>query len=279
MTPSDFTFMSQMLKRRSGLVVTPDKTYLLENRLAPVARRFQLAGIDAIVAKLKAGDEPLASAVVEAMTTNESFFFRDKTPFEHFEKVMFPALMRARASQRKLRIWCAAASTGQEPYSLAMLLKERSAQLQDWKVEIIGTDLSSEVLSRAKSGLYSQFEIQRGLPIQMLVKYFTKEGEQWRIKDDIRAMVQYRVFNLLDPFTGLGAFDIVFCRNVLIYFDEPTKRNILDRLVQLLPADGYLLLGAAETVVGITSAFVPVPGSRGLYAKAQAPAGGIRAAS
>lgn len=267
MTPADFDFVAQMLKRRSGLVLGTDKGYLLESRMGPVARKHGLAGLDAIVAKLKAGDETLARDVTEAMTTNESFFFRDKTPFDHFEKLMLPALLKARAATRRLRIWCAAASTGQEPYSLAMILKEKAAVVKDWKIDIVGTDLSNEVLARAKEGLYSQFEVQRGLPIQLLVKYFAKDKDQWRIKDDIRAMVQYQTMNLLDPFVGMGAFDIIYCRNVLIYFDEATKRNILERMALLLPSDGYLLLGAAETVVGLTTAYSPVETARGVNMK------------
>lgn len=269
MTPADFDFVAQMLRRRSGLVLTPDKGYLLESRMGPVARKHSLAGLDAIIAKLKAGDEPLARDVTEAMTTNESFFFRDKTPFDHFERVMLPALLPSRAQTRRLRIWCAAASTGQEPYSLAMILKEKAALVRDWRIDIVATDLSSEVLARAKTGLYSQFEVQRGLPIQLLVKYFAKERDQWRIKDDVRAMVQYQSFNLLDGYVGLGTFDIIYCRNVLIYFDEATKRNILERMAQLLPHDGYLLLGAAETVVGITPVFAPMEAARGVNMKAK----------
>lgn len=267
MTPIDFDYLAQMLKRRSGLVVTRDKVYLLETRLMPVARTLGIETLEAMVAKLRAGDEVLARTVTEAMTTNESFFFRDKTPFDQFEKVMLPALLKARAANRKLRIWCAAASTGQEPYSIAMLLKEKATQVKDWNIEILGTDLSTDVLARAKAGLYSQFEVQRGLPIQFLMKYFAKEGDQWRVREDVRAMVHYRPLNLLDPFTGLGTFDIVFCRNVLIYFDEATKKNVLDRLAQLLTNDGYLSLGAAETVLGITDAFAPIIGTRGLYEK------------
>jgi chemotaxis protein methyltransferase CheR len=273
MTPADFDFVSQLLKRRSGLVLNSDKLYLLESRLGPVARRHGLAGLDAVAAKLRAGDEALARDVTEAMTTNESFFFRDKTPFDHFEKLMLPALLKSRAASKRLRIWCAAASTGQEPYSLAMILKEKAALFKDWRIDIVGTDLSNEVLMRAKTGLYSQFEVQRGLPIQLMVKYFTKERDQWRIKDELRSMVEYRQMNLLDSFVGLGTFDIVYCRNVLIYFDEATKRGILERVAQLLPDDGYLLLGAAETVVGITNAFSPLEGAQGVSVKAGAKAG------
>jgi chemotaxis protein methyltransferase CheR len=266
MTPADFDFVAQMLKRRSGLIITPEKAYLLESRMGPVARKHNLAGLDAIAAKLKAGDEKLACDVTEAMTTNESFFFRDKTPFDHFEKLMLPALLQSRAAQRKIRVWCAAASTGQEPYSLSIIIKEKQALLKDWRIEILGTDLSHDVLERAKAGVYSQFEVQRGLPIQLLVKYFSKEGEQWRVKDEIRSMVQYRAFNLLDPYTGFGTFDIVYCRNVLIYFDQPTKVGVLERLARITEQDGYLVLGAAETVVGLTEVFKPLLDRRGLYA-------------
>jgi chemotaxis protein methyltransferase CheR len=272
MTPADFEFVAQMLKRRSGLVLTSDKLYLLESRLGPVARKHALGGLAAIVAKLRMGNEALARDVTEAMTTNESYFFRDKTPFDHFEKIMLPTLLKARAGTKRLRVWCAAASTGQEPYSLAMILKEKAHLVRDWRIEIVGTDLSSEVLTRAKTGLYSQFEVQRGLPIQLLVKYFTKERDQWRLKDEIRSMVQYRQVNLLDPFVGLGTFDIVYCRNVLIYFDEATKRSVIERVAQVLPEDGYLLLGGAEMVVGITNKFAPLDGVQGVSVKASAKA-------
>jgi chemotaxis protein methyltransferase CheR len=267
MTPADMDFIAQLLKRRSGLIITAEKQYLLESRLTPVARERGLPDVTAVIAKLRTGDEALARTVVEAMTTNESFFFRDKTPFEQFEKVILPAMLKARASTKRLRIWCAAASSGQEPYSLSMILKEKAAQLADWRVEIVGTDISTEILARATAGVYSQFEVQRGLPIQLLMKYFKKEGEQWRISDELRSSIQYRTFNLLDPFTGLGNFDIVYCRNVLIYFDEATKRGVLTRIAQLMPADGFLLLGAAETVVGVTDVFAPMESARGLYVK------------
>lgn len=270
MTPAEFEFVAQMLKRRSGLILSSDKLYLLESRLGSLARKQGLAGLPAIAAKLKAGDELLAREVTEAMTTNESFFFRDKTPFDHFEKLMLPALLKARAGSKRLRIWCAGASTGQEPFSLAMILREKQALVKDWRVDIVGTDLSREVLARAKSGLYSQFEVQRGLPVQLMVKYFAREREQWRVKDDVRSMVEYRQVNLLDSFVGLGSFDIIYCRNVLVYFDEATKRNILGRMAQLLPDDGYLLLGAAETVVGVTNAFMPLEGAQGVSVKASA---------
>ena len=264
MTPQDYEFLRRLLKDRSGLDLSADKQYLVESRLIPLARRAGLPGIPELVAKIKTGAEALTSDVVEAMTTNETFFFRDKIPFDHLREAILPALVQARASRRSLRIWCAASSTGQEPYSIAMCVKE-FAGLAGWRVEILATDLSQEVLEKSKAGLYSQFEVQRGLPIQMLVKYFTQTGELWRLNADIRGMVQHRQLNLLQDFSHLGTFDVIFCRNVLIYFDLDTKVGIFDRFSRMLEPDGALALGAAESVVGISDAFRPYPERRGLY--------------
>jgi chemotaxis protein methyltransferase CheR len=266
MTPLDYEYLRKLLKDRSGLMLSADKQYLVESRLAPVTRKHGLTSLGELVAKIKAGNEELTVDVVEAMTTNESFFFRDKIPFEHFRDAIMPHLMTARARERRIRIWCAAASTGQEPYSLAMMLKEMKDKLGGWRVEILGTDISVDVLEKAKAGVYSQFEVQRGLPIQMLVKYFTQAGDTWQIAPDIRAMVQYRQHNLLAEFAGFGRFDVVFCRNVLIYFDQQTKSSVLNRIARQLDPDSYLVLGAAETVVGLSDAFKPIPEKRGLYA-------------
>jgi chemotaxis protein methyltransferase CheR len=178
---------------------------------------------------------------------------------------MVPHLLTARAAQKKIRIWCAAASTGQEPYTLAMMLDEMKARLAGWRVEILGTDLSTEVLERAKAGAYTQFEVQRGLPIQLLMKYFTQNGDNWVIAPHIRSMVQYRPLNLLRDFSSLGMFDVIYCRNVLIYFDQPTKVDVLDRAAKILAPDGFMMLGAAETVVGLTDSFKPHPDRRGIY--------------
>jgi chemotaxis protein methyltransferase CheR len=273
MTPTEYDYLRGFLKTRSGLVLSNEKQYLIESRLMPVARKFALATISNVVAKLKAEQNgALAEAVVEAMTTNESFFFRDKLPFDHFTQTMMPHMLSARSRERKLRIWSAAASTGQEPYTLAMCLKEMEAKVAGWRVEILGTDLSMEVLDKAKAGIYSQFEVQRGLPINLLVKYFTQIGDMWQISSEMRSMVQYKKLNLLENFASLGQFDIVFCRNVLIYFDNDTKIDILNRIAKLMPDDGYLVLGAAETVVGLTDAFKPVADRRGLYQVAKAAA-------
>ncbi len=264
MTPQDYDFLRRLLKERSGLDLSADKQYLVESRLIPLARRAGLPGIPELVAKIKTGAEALTSDVVEAMTTNETFFFRDKIPFDHLRETILPALVQARASRRSLRIWCAASSTGQEPYSVAMCVKE-FAGLAGWRVEILATDLSQEVLEKSRAGLYSQFEVQRGLPIQLLVKYFKQTGEFWQINADIRAMVQHRQLNLLHDFSQLGVFDVIFCRNVLIYFDQDTKINIFNRLAKAMEPDGFLVLGAAETVVGLTDVFKPFPDKRGLY--------------
>jgi chemotaxis protein methyltransferase CheR len=261
----EYEFLRKLLRDKSGLDLSADKQYLIESRLLPLARKTGLPGISELVQKLRDGNSGLISQVVEAMTTNETFFFRDKVPFDHFREAILPELLKARASRRSLRIWCAAGSTGQEPYSLAMCLREMSAALSGWRVEILATDLSQEVLEKSKAGLYSQFEVQRGLPIQFLVKYFKQIGELWQINPDIRAMIQHRQLNLLHDFSQLGTFDVIFCRNVLIYFDQDTKINIFGRLARLMEPDGFLVLGAAETVVGLTDVFKPQPERRGLY--------------
>jgi chemotaxis protein methyltransferase CheR len=266
-TPLDYDFLRKCLKERSGLVLSADKQYLVESRLLPVARKAGLANLGELVAKLKDAREPaLMSIVVEAMTTNESFFYRDKTPFDHFRATIMPALLAARKNTRTIRIWCAAAATGQEPYSLAMSLKAMESEIAGWRIELLATDLSSEVLEKARAGLYTQFEVQRGLPIALLIKHFAQIGELWQIAPDIRAMVRYRQLNLLADFSQLGLFDLIFCRNVLIYFDQATKIDVLNRLARVTAGDGYLVLGAAETVIGLTDRFKMVPDKRGLYA-------------
>ncbi len=266
MTPQDFDYLRQMLRESSGLVLSAEKQYLAESRLLPVARKHRLGTLTELVGKLKTdGAAPLATEVVEAMTTNETFFFRDKIPFEHFRDTVMPALIATHSYRRRIRIWCAAAASGQEPYSLAMLLREMNQQLAGFRIEILATDLSNEMLEKARAGIYSQFEVQRGLPIQQLVKYFTQVGETWQIAPEIRAMVSFRPLNLLHDFGHLGSFDLIFCRNVLIYFDQPTKIGVLDRLARVIEPDGFLVLGAAETVIGLTAAFKPMSDKRGLY--------------
>ncbi|MCF8474164.1 MAG: protein-glutamate O-methyltransferase [Emcibacter sp.] len=270
MRKEDFDLISNILKERSGLVLTEEKIYLLESRLTPIARKKGLETLDDLINEIRLRrKEDLLCEVTDAMTTNESFFFRDNTPFDLFREDVMPSLMESAVASKKIRIWCAAASTGQEPYSLAIILSEMEAKLNGWTIEIIGTDLSQKVLDKAKSGIYSQFEVQRGLPIKLLMKYFTQAGEMWQISEKIRKMVTFRPYNLLDNFTPLGSFDVIFCRNVLIYFQQDTKADVLNRMHRQINTKGTLFLGAAETVLGLTEKFKPVQGKRGMYHTAE----------
>jgi chemotaxis protein methyltransferase CheR len=273
MKPGDFEFVSTLVRERSGLVLTADKAYLVESRLAPIARREGFGSIDDLVGAIRLRrDGRLIDFVVDAMTTNETFFFRDKTPFEILETKVLPELAAAKRGQT-IKVWCAAASTGQEPYSIAMIADAMAPRLNGCKVEIIGTDISERCLEKARAGVYTQFEVQRGLPVQMLLKHFKKDGENWKIDERLKANIRFRPMNLLDDFRALSRFDIIFCRNVLIYFDVPTKKRVLERMAQQVDGAGYLLLGAAETVLGVTDSFKPSPGSRGLYLRDPAKAG------
>jgi chemotaxis protein methyltransferase CheR len=270
MTIASFTELAAVLKRRSGLILAADKSYLVESRLAPLVKKFGLADVDALVGSVVHGNEIHSAAVTEAMTINETSFFRDIKPFEIFRKDILPGLLDRKAASKSLRIWSAASSTGQEAYSIAMSLKEEGARLAGWRVEIVGTDLCESALAQAKQGLYSHFEVQRGLPAPMLVKHFEKTESAWRISAALRAMVQFRHFNLLDNPAPLGTFDIIFCRNVLIYFDVETKGRVLHGMAKRLTPDGALFLGGAETVLGITDQLHPIPGQRGVYKRVAA---------
>jgi chemotaxis protein methyltransferase CheR len=237
-----------------------DKTYLVESRLAPLLRRTGLPDISALLKSLKCGqDLSLKQDIIDSMMTNETFFFRDRVPFDNFRDVILPQLMEMRQDQRRIRIWCAAASTGQEPYSLTMILDENMRKLAGWNVEILATDLSSTAIARAREGRYTQFEVQRGLPIAYLLRYFVNEGQTWRINEYLRNKVHFEEFNLLSNFSAYGQFDVIFCRNVLIYFDLETKKNVLRRLSNTLAKDGVLITGSAETVVGLSDTLMPHP--------------------
>ncbi len=267
MTPEDFKFIATTIKQRAGIVLAENKLYLVVTRLAPLSRKHSFANASAFVKALrKSPDSPMMDEVVDAMTTNETFFFRDKWPFETFRNDILPKVIKAKGNNKTIRIWSAAASTGQEAYSLAMTILENQSELAGCRFEIVGTDISTESLNRAKEGRYTQFEVQRGLPIPMLVKYFSKSDDFWFINQDVKSMVSFRPLNLLDDFQGMGRFDIVFCRNVMIYFDNPTKTGILNRIRQQMHDDGVLLLGGAETIIGITDKFRIIPGVRGVYA-------------
>jgi chemotaxis protein methyltransferase CheR len=248
LSPLEFEFLRTLVKSRSGIVLQAGNPDHLESRLRPLLRRTGLGSFGALVATLRRHDaEPLIAQVVEALATRETWFFRDRTPFDDFTGRLVPALLASRPAERHIRIWCAAASTGQEPYSVAMCLAEMARQLAGWQVDIVATDLSVSALEKAATGVYNGFEVQRGLPIRHLVKYFARQDDGWRISPDIRAMVQFRPLNLLDDFAALGRFDVVFCRNVVGGFDQPTRRDVLHRIARLMLPDGTLILGAGET--------------------------------
>jgi chemotaxis protein methyltransferase CheR len=266
LTNAAFDTLATLLKNRSGLASGMDKLYLLETRLTGLLKRDGLPDLNALAEKLRRpGAEDLARDVTEAMTTNESFFFRDDKPFQHLRAQALPQIAAARPPGSTIRIWSAAASSGQEAYSLAMIVSECAAMLGDRKIEILGTDIAREPLNRAREGLYTQFEVQRGMPVQMLIKHFRKQDHHWRVSDALRRMVQFREYNLLGDLRPLGRFDIVFCRNVLIYFDQATKARVLDSIATLMPQDGLLYLGGAETVLGITTRFAPLRAERAVY--------------
>jgi len=266
MSSASFSQLAEFLQTRSGLVLTPDKMYLVETRLGPLMKREGLPDLSALVSRVKAAlTSPIANEVVELMTTNETLFFRDGKPFEHLKDKVWPRMAATRGPSGTIRVWSAACSTGQEAYSIAMSALDNAAVLGGCRVEILGTDIARDVLKRAEQGRYSQFEVQRGLPIAMLMRYFRKEGPDWQIKDSVRAMVRWREWNLLHSPEPLGRFDVVFLRNVLIYFDQATKARVLDQVASVLAPDGVLYLGGAETVLGVSTRFTPLDGVRSAY--------------
>jgi chemotaxis protein methyltransferase CheR len=259
---SDFDYIRTLVRERSAIVLEPGKEYLVQARLLPVARKQGLDDIRALVEHLKRGAPALTTQVVEAMTTNETSFFRDVHPFEALRDEIVPELMDKRGTQRTLRIWSAAASTGQEAYTIAMTLRESFPQLSGWNVSILGTDLSQEVLDKAREGRYAQIEINRGLPAPYLLKYFDRAGPAWRVKPELRRGIEFRQMNLVAPWPTLPRMDVVFLRNVLIYFDTDTKRNVLANVRRVMAPDGYLFLGAAETTLQYDGMFERVPRAR-----------------
>lgn len=266
MKTADFRFMEDLLRRESGLHLTPEKSYLLETRLPPVAAAHGINGLDHLIDILRA-NEKLQRAVVEAMTTNETSFFRDVTPFTHLRERLLPYYAAARDKQKALRIWSAACATGQEPYSIAMQLGESSPLFEGWKKEILASDLSQETIERARSGVYSQFDVQRGLPVRLLVKYFTRENDRWRLGETARNMVSFQSVNLLAVPQGLGLFDIIFCRNVLMYFGAAEKLRALQALHGAMRGDSVLLLGGAESMPALPGLFKPLPGVSGVFVR------------
>lgn len=250
--PADYQMLARLLRQHSGLALSEGKEYLVESRLTPLAAAHGLPNLAALLARLRTQpDAALLRQVSEAMATHESLFFRDGTPFQLLRDEVLPALLKARRAQRRLRLWSAGTSTGQEAYSLAMTVAESWPLLSGWQVEILATDYSEAAIARARRGVYNHFEVQRGLSLQHRAQYFTPADGAWRVRDELRAMIDFRTGNLLEPFGALGSFDVVFCRNVLIYFDVATKADVLDRLSRVLAPDGFLFLGSTETCTGI----------------------------
>ena len=268
MTKDEFLFLAALLKKRSGLTLTEDKMYLIESRLLPIARSRGLQTISDLYKVIRnSPTEELLVEVTEAMTTNESSFFRDIKPYDQLRQIIFPRLMESLSLSKRIRIWSAACSTGQEPYSVAMCITEDAAKMPGWNFEIVATDLAGKVVDKAKQGTYSQFEVQRGMPTMMLLKYFASLPDtSWQLKDNIRTMVQFKTANLLEDYGTLGKFDLIFLRNVLIYFDEETKAAITAKMARALPPHGILVLGSTETLIDPTGLFTPVPDLRGVYA-------------
>ena len=265
MNAEEIAQIVSLCRARAGLKVAADKTYLIESRLAPVARREGFDSISELLAAIRANrEEPLIWATVEAMAGGETSFFRDRHPFREFKDDILPSLARARAD-RPIRVWSAACATGQEVYSLAMTIGDLVEADPPLKIELAASDLSRIALERAQSGLFNQFEVQRGLPIRLLVDHFEKDGEQWRLADAIRRRVRWRRINLIAGIRQIGRFDVVFCRYVLSHMTDEAQRKVIEDLSVILPDDGYLMLGLKEQVAGLSEAFQPIVGCPGLY--------------
>ncbi len=258
--PADFEYISKIVREQCAIVLEKGKEYLVESRIMPLVHQEKLESIENLVSQLKKNPRGnLNDAVIEAMTTNETSFFRDIHPFETLKKEIFPELIGKRTTKKELNIWCGASSSGQEPYSLAMLLKNDFPQLNTWKITFSASDLSNQMLNRCKSGIYSQLEVNRGLPAPLMVKYFDRVGTEWQVKEDLRKMIEFRIINLSENWPMMPQLDLVMMRNVLIYFDVDMKKNILARIRKLLKPDGYLFLGAAETTLNLDENFERMP--------------------
>lgn len=268
MTSDDFAFVCRLVRDRSAIVLEPGKEYLVEARLTPVARKHSLGSIGELVSRLRLSTEiELRTRVIEAMVTTETSFFRDLTPFENLRKTVLPGLIAARTKEKKLNVWSAACSTGQEPYSFVIMLRDHFPELASWRVSVLATDLSVDVLARAREGVYSQIEANRGLPAKAMVSHFRQEGTGWKLNDDIRAAVEFREMNLVRPWPVMPKMDVIFLRNVMIYFDVDTKKAILSRVAKVLNPDGYLILGAAETTLNLDDSFRRVESLKGGFYK------------
>ena len=263
----EYDYVRKLVHKASGIVLEDGKEYLVEARITPLVREARLDSMAALIRRLQsnAGD-PLHKRVIDAMTTNETSFFRDQHPFEALKRTVLPDLLARRAVTKTLSIWCAASSSGQEPYTIAMTLFEAIPAIQNWRINFIATDLARAMVERSRAGKYSQLEINRGLPAPLLVKYFRKEGLEWQVDPKLRDLIQFRELNLLTPWPAMPPLDIVFIRNVLIYFGAETKKDIFARIRGVMRPDGYLFLGGAETTVNLDDSFQRMPLERsGIY--------------
>lgn len=267
---ADFDYVRTLVRARAGIVLEPGKEYLVESRLAPVARTQGLGGIADLVAALRQGAPGLETLVVDAMTTNETSFFRDIHPFEALRTQVLPQLIERRRANRELSLWCAAASSGQEPASICMLLREHFPELTGWRLRFLATDISPSMIERARRGRYSQLEVNRGLPASYLVKYFERQGAEWQLRPEIRDMVEYRLLNLAEPWPTVGQMDIVLIRNVLIYFDRDTKKRVLQGIRKILRPDGFLVLGSSETTFNIDESWTSRTFGKSIFYQPQA---------
>jgi chemotaxis protein methyltransferase CheR len=268
-TDTDLRYVRELVHREAAIVLDESKNYLVEARLAPVARAAGLETIASVVEQLRRGSPDIRTKVIEALTTNETSFFRDVHPFEALAATVLPALVQSRARERRVRIWSAAASTGQEAYSIAMTVRDRVPEMATWDVKIVGTDITESVLAQAREGKYTQIEVNRGLPVKSLTRHFDRHGLTWRIKPELRSMVEFAGMNLVQSWRPFGRFDVVFIRNVLIYFDVPTKRKLLDRVRSVLAPDGFLFLGTSETLSGLHDGFRAERDGRTLWYRPQ----------
>ncbi len=257
MRPEVYRFFADLVQKYSGIVLKEEKTYLIESRLRELARALNYRDVDQLYQVASKRLTPqLRDEIIEAMTTNETYFFRDQHPFEALRKEVIPELKKLRAKEKELRFWSAAASTGQEAYSIAMLIHEYFPDLLSWRIQILATDISQEALKKAQKGAYSQIEVNRGLPVTFLVKYFKQNGAKWVVQEKIRKMIQFRKLNLVDPLPPtLGKFDVVFCRYVLIYFSPEVKAKVLKNISRVMKPKGYLFLGATESPQGLPPGF------------------------
>jgi chemotaxis protein methyltransferase CheR len=265
MNSDDFEYLSQFLRRRSGLALAPYRAHLIEGRLSPVARRFGFRNVESLLRELRYARETLARAVTEAMTTNDSSFFRDKSLFDHFRDNVLLELAAERAGRKHLRIWSAACAAGQEAYSLAMILDQMKLADQGWSIDLIATDLSSDLIARAEEGVYTEYEVSRGLNARHLATHFHRAGSSWRVSDRLRRMISFRTFNLLDSCGWLHELDVVFCRNVLIFLEPKAKRQVIEKVSEVMAPDGVLVLGHAEHIDGVQDRFVRRDGAAGCY--------------